>query len=78
MKKPKNIPTEIGQRVKLRGRLHTGEVTCILPIFEKYPTHSQWVNVAWDWECYIQEDSKYPVWGWLTVDELEVILDDKK
>lgn len=82
-KSPKNIPTEVGQRVSLRGRpLATGEITAVYTaedpawiqlVDRHYPLYPS-VNVAWDWESYkVEPPIKGMAWGYCHPDELEVI-----
>ncbi len=70
MKKPPNIPTGLNQRVKLRGRLATGEVV------SWYPDHRVGLccTVAWEWECYLADPPiKGMAWFLIMPEELEVM-----
>lgn len=80
MKKPNNRPTEVGQRVKLRGRSSTGEVVAWWPTWDielvkrVYTIPTPACTVAWDWECYVRDPpDKGIAWGYCSPDELELI-----
>ena len=76
-----NSPTEIGQRVKLRGRPAYGEVVAWWPApfdFELNGRKVTWTltmcTVAWDWEAYLADPPiKGLVWGYITPKELELV-----
>lgn len=68
MKKLNNSPTEINQRVKLRGRPAVGEIVSWID-----GKDYTWCVVAWDYESYLIEPPvKGMVYGYITPQELEL------
>lgn len=64
-KKQPRVPPAAGDRVRLRGREHTGELIAFRP-------DNLWSVVAWDWECFAPE-KEIPPWGSCHLNELEKI-----